>query len=96
VKRLLYARKALSDLDEVWDYSEEVWGTAQANRYLDDLRRGIEGLAHARTASRSAEEVRPGLRKAVIKQHAVFFRESDDVIKVIRVLHQRRDAGRWV
>ena len=38
----------------------------------------------------------PACRKVSVGRHVVFFRDTEDAIAVIRVLHQRMDAGRWV
>ena len=46
--------------------------------------------------SRNADDVRHGYRMALAKRHVIVFRESLEKIEVIRVLHQRMDAGRWV
>ncbi|WP_269204325.1 hypothetical protein [Roseovarius gahaiensis] len=40
--------------------------------------------------------MRHSYRMALAKRHVIVFRESLEKIEVIRVLHQRMDAGRWV
>jgi plasmid stabilization system protein ParE len=58
------------------------------------LRGKVEEIANGRAASRSAEEVGPGLRRALAGSHVVFFREDAEAVTVVRVLHQRMDVGR--
>jgi hypothetical protein len=38
----LLSPRAQADLEEIWDYSEEIWGTDRAERYVRDLWEGIK------------------------------------------------------
>jgi len=94
MKRLEITRAAEVDLRGVWLYTHETYGTQQANQYVGAIRQRIDGLLTGRTASRPAFEVRPGLRRTLVGRHVVFFREDDNAVTVLRVLHQRMDVGR--
>ena len=94
LKPLLYRPEAEADLEGIWHYTLGEWGLDQALRYDRQLQEKIEGLAVGTTVSRSADGVRPGLRKVVVGRHVVFFRESAEVVEVVRVLHERMDVGR--
>ncbi|UWQ95687.1 type II toxin-antitoxin system RelE/ParE family toxin [Rhodobacteraceae bacterium M385] len=94
MKRLEIARDAEGDLREIWLYSQERYGTQQANHYLHSIRTRMDGLLSGVTVSRPAFELRPGLRRALAGQHVVFFREDAETVAVVRVLHQRMDVGR--
>lgn len=41
---LLVRPRARRDLKEIWRYTVEQWGAAQADQYLYDLDREIQGL----------------------------------------------------
>jgi plasmid stabilization system protein ParE len=41
----LLSPRAKADLEEIWDYSEEIWGTDRAERYVRDLWEDIKYLA---------------------------------------------------
>ena len=92
--RIIYLADAEADLDGIYDYSVREWGARQADRYVVMIRTRIEWLATGATASRRAEEVGPGLRRAVVGSHVVFFREDAAAVTVVRVLHQSMDVGR--
>ncbi|ABD52941.1 type II toxin-antitoxin system RelE/ParE family toxin [Jannaschia sp. CCS1] len=94
MKELVIAPRADADLIGIYDYTSDTWGLDQADKYLDELHGRISGLVTGATVSRSAEEVGPGLRRALAGQHVVFFREDAETVKVVRVLHQRMDLGR--
>ncbi|MEQ8291911.1 MAG: type II toxin-antitoxin system RelE/ParE family toxin [Roseovarius sp.] len=96
MRRLRYSRKALRDLRDNWTYSADRWGRPQANRYVEAIRAVIGALPEGRAVTSSAEDVWPGTRRARSGRHVIYFRETEEAVEVIRVLHQRMDAGRWV
>ena len=65
MKDILFATAAISDIVDIWDYTEERWGHAQAVAYDAELAGRIQGIASGRVASRTAEEIAPGLRRAL-------------------------------
>ena len=85
---------AQSDLDSIWDYSLRHWGEAQAETYTRSIRAACEALAKGTLVSRSAEEIRAGYRKAAVGSHVMFFRIRDDVVEIMRILHQSMDVDR--
>ena len=44
----------------------------------------------------AAEDIATGLRRQIVGSHLIWFRLNGERLVVIRVLHQSRDAGRWV
>ena len=87
----LLSPRAQADLEEIWDYSVEIWGTDRAERYVRDLWEGIKYLAANPKRGRSCDEVRAGYRKYAIGSHFVFYRVTARGIDVVRILHQRMD-----
>ncbi len=92
MKRTVLARAAQRDLDEIWDYTADRWSQAQANRYIDHIRRACKKLGRGDARGRSIDDVRPGYWKLAVKSHFLFYRVEDSgVIDIIRILHQRMD-----
>ena len=81
------------DLEEIWFYTLQTWSLAQADSYLRDLILTFEGLASGTKRGRGVD-VRPDYLKCPVGSHMIYFRDRDDQIEVIRVLHQRQDANR--
>lgn len=94
MKALEYAADATADIEAIWDYTYDRWGLEKAVTYDAALEVRIRGLLTGHTASRAADDVAPGLRRAVAEGHVVFFREDETRVTVVRVLHQRMDVGR--
>lgn len=86
--------KAQRDLDGIFDYTVERWGLAQALRYTDLIEATCAKLAEALLQSQDCAIIRPGYRRRTVEQHAVYFQQTSYGIAIIRILHQRMDAGR--
>ena len=88
-----FSPAAAADLDNIWDYTDEEWGSDQADRDTDDIQNTCISLAHGKTRGRDVD-VRSGYLKHVVGKHFVFFRMTEAGIEVIRILHQSMDVGR--
>ena len=80
------------DLEEIWFYTFQNWSLAQADSYHRDLIATLNGLASGTKRGRDVD-VRPNYLKCPVGSHMVYFRDRNDQIEVIRVLHQRQDAN---
>ena len=92
--RYILSPKAKADLSEIWDYGADHWGVDRATDYIRDIQRAIEHAAAHPLRGRACDEVRAGYFKVSVGSHLLFYRLVDDVLDVVRVLHQRRDVGR--
>lgn len=87
---------AKQDIIDIYSFSKAEWGTVRARVYANDLRSRMKALAVQRLSGQAADAVLQGLRRQVSGSHVIWFRREPDRIVVIRVLHQSRDAGRWL
>ena len=77
---------AQNDIESIWRYTVERWGTEQAELYADHLTSVLERLARSpRTASR-CDSIRPGYLRGRAGLHMIYFRETDYGIAIIRIL----------
>jgi toxin ParE1/3/4 len=88
--------KARADLEDIWDFTVERWGIAQAELYLRSLQSAIELVANQPQLEQSAEAVRAGYFKFAAGSHVLFFRMHLAGIDVVRILHGRMDFIRHV
>lgn len=82
---------ARADLANVWEYTANTWGVAQADSYLADIDAEARRIAdfperHPTYASRHGE-----FRKAASGEHSIFYLVEPDLIDVVRVLHKSMD-----
>ena len=94
--KLVWRNAATRDLNEIWNFSLANWGGSRADRYMMALRDTAIALAEGDLSGVAANEIQPGLRRQVSGSHVIWFRVEADLLRVVRVLHQSRDAGKWV
>lgn len=94
--KLIWRPDALHDLDDIWDYSLNQFGKVQAVIYLETIHEKAAALTNGELSGTAEDKVQPGLRRQISRSHVIWFRVESDVLVVIRVLHQSRDAGWWM
>lgn len=85
---------AQQDLSAIWDYTQERWDATQAEIYIFEMRAAIERIAADPHRGRTCSDIREGYRRYSIGSHLIFYVVGADSVDVIRILHQRMDAGR--
>ena len=90
------SQKAISDLDEIWDYTFNVWSEEQADRYYTQLYEAIIALASMPDyLGRKFESIKPGLWGYGVGRHIFFYhKEADGLVWVDRILHEKMDYTR--
>ncbi len=92
--RLLLSPQAQADLSDIWDFSAERWGVAQAERYVLLLRDAAHDIASGHKPSQQVDEIRSGYFKAFAGSHTFWFVRGRDSVVVVRILHQAMDPDR--
>jgi len=85
---------AVRDLEDIWRYTVQRWSISQADRYIDRLTACFEALAQAPLSAPACDHIRPGYRRQLVESHVVYFRTGQDMVTVVRILHERMDAPR--
>ena len=83
-----FTRSAREDLIDIWLYTRENWGEAQADSYQDSLHVCCEQIA----VGRAQVKLVPGLnriRSHRCQHHYLFFVEQNSSVVIIAVLHER-------
>ena len=82
---------AQSDLEAIWTFGEARWGAERAERYIRQIQHAVETVATDPRRGRPCDEIRSGYFKFAAGTHILFFRCDEDVIEIVRILHQRMD-----
>lgn len=88
------ASNAVADLRGIRTYTRERWGGAQATRYVTQLRDRMRWLAASSDRGRRRADLGKGLFSYPEGSHIIYFRWSEAVLEVVRVLHHRMDPLR--
>lgn len=94
MSRYVLSPRAASDLNDIWDHTQAHWGDAQAERYIRDIQRVIEGAAADPRRGLPCDHIRTGYFKLSAGSHVIFYRLIGGELDVIRILHQRMDFDR--
>ncbi|WP_158804935.1 type II toxin-antitoxin system RelE/ParE family toxin [Acidisoma sp. L85] len=70
------------------------WGIEQTETYIRQLSQHIELIAARPAIGRACPEVRPGYHRFPSGTHLLFYRVIDDVVDIVRILHERMDFQR--
>lgn len=82
---------AVSDLEGIWLYTFQQWSLEQADAYVSNIIAVFSRLTRGEAIGQPVSE-RTGYWKYRVKQHMIYFRQSDVSVDVIRILHVRMDA----
>lgn len=88
--------RARRDLIEIWQYSHENWGEAQADLYLDELEKSFTMIADNSSIGVRYDFISKGLRKIVVKKHLVMYRITPEMVRIVRVLGAAMDVDAHV
>jgi len=86
--------KAAKDLENIYEYSDQEFGSTRADRYIRDLDTAFQKLAENPSLGLDYSHIRPGLLAYRVVSHVIFFKPSVYGITILRVLHQSMDYAR--
>ncbi len=87
-----FTRKAVEDLNNIWEYTLENWSEEQADKYYTMLIRICEDIANNSDLGKNYKEIIPNLFGVRAGRHIIFYRKRiDKNIEITRILHERMD-----
>lgn len=86
--------RADNDLDDITDYTLEIWGENQTRDYITGFLQCFQSLANKPDLGRNAAEYAPLLKRYNYKAHTIFYEPTEKGIFVVRILGQRQDFER--
>lgn len=94
VSRYELSADADQDIEGIYDYTVEAFGSSQAMVYLTGIEQVLSELVRNPELGRERPEIKPGLRSVVHEHHVVFYRVLSDRLRIVRILHNARDLRR--
>jgi toxin ParE1/3/4 len=94
MSRFVLSPRARADLDEIWSYTMQRWGVDQAERYLRRIAEAVDLITENPDLGRNCDHVRQGYQKYPVGSHVLFYRQIQDMIDVVRILHRQMDFDR--
>ena len=91
MKHVQYSKKSLEDLENITDYTAQMWSANQAKVYLKDIRDKVLQIANGEAIVQVLHILRPGMLKVRVNRHIVIFESTDATVRIIRILHDSMD-----
>jgi toxin ParE1/3/4 len=85
-----FTAPALHDLEEIHDHIAADTPTTAA-RWIERIEEGCRKLADMPGIGRGREELAAGLHSFTVGAYVIFYREVEDGVQIVRVLHGARD-----
>ena len=82
---------ARSDLDGIWEYTFHKWSKEQADRYYSLIMNEVAFISDNITSGKPMNHVKKGYFATYVKSHMILFKRNEEIVEIIRVLHQRMD-----
>ena len=94
--KIRLSRKAIADLDGIWDYTAQTWSEEQAVIYYRQIYSAIQGLNNLPVfLEKRYDVIKSGLWGFKVGHHIIFYKkDSDGTISVDRILHEKMDYQR--
>ena len=85
-------KKAVQDLNQIWNYTFDKWSENQADKYYHELINHCSKVAKDPILGIQYDFLIEGLKGSKVNKHIIFYRQiSDNEIEVERILHERMD-----
>jgi len=85
------SKLAADDFAAIYEYTLLTFGTGQADAYTDDLENTLSLLSSSPLMGYECNEIAEGVRRHDHQRHAIFYRQRQHEIFVIRILHQQME-----
>lgn len=90
-RRIEFAERALSDLEEIWIYFSET-NEKTADKVLRQITEKFPKLLNFPEMGRERNDLLLGLRSFPTGKFVIFYQETDLGIEIVRVVHGSRDV----
>lgn len=91
-RRVVILRRARADLNALFDWIADEASVATALRYLEHVKRYIDGFDLAAERGTRHDDVRPGLRMIGFERRlTILFTTTDTEVRILRVLRAGQD-----
>jgi toxin ParE1/3/4 len=92
-KRLAWAPRADQDLLDIWSYYASEASDDIADKVVAQIVTAARRIAALPLSGRPRDDLQSGVRSVLAHPYLVFYRETEDVVQVLRVLHERRNLA---
>ncbi|MBC8183711.1 type II toxin-antitoxin system RelE/ParE family toxin [candidate division KSB1 bacterium] len=92
--KIYLAKHAKLDLTEIRQYTVDRRGIEQARKYIRLIYQRANDLASGRLQGKLREDIAPNLKSYHVGRHIIFYTQSENIMKIARILHEQMDFSR--
>ena len=90
-------KKAVEDLNEIWNYTFDKWSEKQAENYYFQIMDFCREIAENPEIGKNYKGIKKELFGRKANQHIIFYRNlKDKPIEITRILHGRMDLKKRI
>jgi len=89
---IVLSEDAARDLDDAWDYLAREESVNAADTILREIAKTYKLLSAWPLLGRKRDNLSPGARSLPVNPYIIFYRITEDTVRIIRILHQSRDT----
>ncbi|WP_339673832.1 type II toxin-antitoxin system RelE/ParE family toxin [uncultured Zhongshania sp.] len=89
------SNKAVDDFTAIYEYTLLNFGVAQADTYTEHLESSFRMLSISPLMGHAYPEIADDVRRHDHQSHAVFYRQREHDIFIIRILHQQMEPMKY-
>lgn len=90
------SKAAAIDVQNIFEYSYLEFGLSQADSYLFKLENALKLLAINPLFGRQRNEIKKGLYSIPEAEYLIFYRILKNYIRIVRILHNKRDLKNFL
>ncbi|QOL25572.1 type II toxin-antitoxin system RelE/ParE family toxin [Thalassotalea sp. LPB0316] len=89
MKKYTLSNSAQKDLEKIYQYTAVEFGELQAESYLIGINDCLQLLCDEPELAHDISDIRLGYFRYLYRKHSIFFKQRENDILVVRILHQQ-------
>ena len=89
-----FTEEADKDISEIYEYTILNLGLNQDKKNIKDLYSKISMIVNENIQGRKADIIKKGLRRVEVGSHIVFYQAENELVLIVRVLHNSIDISK--
>lgn len=95
-RKLELTEEAELDIQGILRFTRATWGERKRHDYARQITNAMNEVTRFPGLGQRRDQIASGLRARRVGQHVIYYRVTEQLVSVVRVLHERMDASEQV